>query len=37
MWLENTLAHEHLWRGITQIEYSNQKIAQHKYENGELD
>ena len=27
MWLENTLAHEHLWRGITQIEYSNQKIA----------
>ena len=28
MWLENTLAHEHLWRGITQIEYSNQKIAQ---------
>ena len=28
MWLENTLAHEHLWRGITQIEYSNQKILQ---------
>ena len=28
MWLENTLAHEHLWRGITQFEYSNQKIAQ---------
>ena len=28
MWLENTLAHEHLWQGITQIEYSNQKIAQ---------
>ena len=28
MWLEKTLAHEHHWRGITQIEYWNQKIAQ---------
>ena len=28
MWLENTLAHAHFWRGITQIEYSNQKMAQ---------
>ena len=27
MWLERILGHEHLWRGITQIEYSNQKIA----------
>ena len=25
MWLENTLAQEHLWRGCTQIEYSSQK------------
>ena len=28
MWMENTFAHAHLWRRITQIEYSNQKIAQ---------
>ena len=26
--LENVLAHVHLWRGSTQIEYSSQKIAQ---------
>ena len=26
--LENILAHGHLWRGITQIEYSSQKMAQ---------
>ena len=26
--LENILAHAHLWRGSTQIEYSSQKIAQ---------
>ena len=28
MWLENILAHAHLWRGSTQIEYSSQKMAQ---------
>ena len=28
MWLENILAHGHLWRGSTQIEYSSQKVAQ---------
>ena len=28
MWLENILAHAHLWRGYTQIEYSSQKMAQ---------
>ena len=28
MWLENILAHSHLWRGSTQIEYSSQKMAQ---------
>ena len=28
VWLENILAHEHLWCGSTQTEYSNQKIAQ---------
>ena len=26
--LENILAHAHLWRGSTQIEYSSQKMAQ---------
>ena len=25
MWLKNILAHEHLWRVSTQIEYSSQK------------
>ena len=28
MWLKNILAHAHLWRGSTQIEYSSQKMAQ---------
>ena len=28
IWLENILAHAHLWRGSTQIEYSSQKMAQ---------
>ena len=29
MWLENILAHAHLWRGTsTQIEYSSQKTAE---------
>ena len=29
MWLElNILAHAHLWRGSTQIDYSSQKMAQ---------
>ena len=28
MWLENILAHAHLWRESTQIEYSSQKMAQ---------
>ena len=28
MWLEHILAHAHLWRGSTQIEYSSQKMAQ---------
>ena len=27
MWLENILAHAHLWRGSAQIEYSSQKIG----------
>ena len=31
IWLENTLAHTHLWRGSTQIEYSSQKIAQQEW------
>ena len=26
--LQNILAHAHLWRGSTQIEYSSQKMAQ---------
>ena len=30
MWLENILAHAHLWRGITQID------NKYKYENGGL-
>ena len=28
MWFENILAHAHLWRGSTQIEYSIQQMAQ---------
>ena len=28
MWLENLLAHGHLWRGSTQMEYSSQKMVQ---------
>ena len=28
MGLKNILAHEHLWRGSTQIEYSSQKMTQ---------
>ena len=28
LWLENILAHTHLWHGSTQIEYSSQKMAQ---------
>ena len=28
MLLEKILAHGHLWRGSTQIEYSSQKMAQ---------
>ena len=28
MWLENILAHAHLWRGSTQIEYSSQRMTQ---------
>ena len=35
MWLEHTLAHAHLWRGSTQIEYSSQKMH-NNYENSEL-
>ena len=27
MWLENILAHAHLWRGSTQIEYSSETMA----------
>ena len=27
MWLENIIAHAHLWRGCTQIEYSSQTMA----------
>ena len=27
VWLENILAHEHLWRGSTQIEYWSQKTG----------
>ena len=28
LWLENILAHGHLWHGSTQIEYSSQKMAE---------
>ena len=28
VWLENILAHAHLWCGSTQIEYSSQRMTQ---------